>query len=376
MEGVEDLAGNPVVVHTIQFTTGAAPDVMSPQIVRTNPFKGASEVPVNSVITLESNEALDPVTISSNTLIVRDNVTFTNLAGTIALSMNGRTLTFVPNTPLAVGRNHSVFFAFQGIQDLAGNFLSGSNLSFTTSFAADVIGPQVTGLSPAAGLTQVPINAQVVVTFNEPIQSQSVDGVTLAAGATPIVVTHTLSNGNRTLTLTPTVLLQANTLFTITVSGVKDLAGNNLLTPLTSSFSTGTGADLIRPTITQIDPASGATGVPTNALIRLQFSERINPLTVNNSTFQVFASGSNVPLTGTISVASDGLSASFAPGAALAPSTTYFVQAFSITDLTGQDISFFFTSFVTGINNASLMRGPRIFEVASHRTVELRFHGQ
>ena len=350
VEGVEDLAGNPVVVHTIQFTTGAAPDVMSPQIVRTNPFPGASEVPVNSVITLESSEALDPVTINSNTLIVRDNVTFTNLAGTIALSMNGRTLTFVPNTPLAVGRNHSVFFAFQGIQDLAGNFLSGSNLFFTTSFAADVIGPQVTGLSPVAGLTQVPINAQVVVTFNEPIQSQSVDGVTLAAGATPIAVTHTLSNGNRTLTLTPTVLLPANTLFTVNITGVKDLAGNNLLTPLTSSFSTGTGADLIRPTITQIDPASGATGVPTNALIRLQFSERINPLSVTSSNFQVIPSG-GATINGTITIAADGLSASFAPTGGLAISTSYFVQVFSITDLTGQEISFFFASFTTGLNN-------------------------
>ena len=287
VEGVEDLAGNTVVVHTTQFTTAATPDVTAPQVVRTNPFNGASEVPVNSVITLESNEALDPVSINSNTFIVRDNVTFQNLAGTVALSMNGRTLTFVPTTPLAVGRNHSVFFAFQGIQDLAGNFLSGSNFSFTTSFAADVIGPQVTGLSPADGLTQVPINAQVVVTFNEPIQTQSVDAVTLMAGVIPIAVTTMLTNANRTLTLTPTVLLPTNTLFTVNVTGVKDLAGNNLLTPVTTSFSTGTGADLIRPIVTQVDPANGATGVPTNAVIRLQFSERINPLTVNNSTFQV-----------------------------------------------------------------------------------------
>ena len=364
VEAVEDLAGNPVVVHTTQFTTAAAPDVMSPQIVRTNPFQGASEVPVNTVITLESNEALDPVTINSNTFIVRDNVTFTNLAGTISLSMNGRTLTFAPNTPLAVGRNHSVFFAFQGIQDLAGNFLTGSNFSFTTSFAADVIGPQVTGVSPADGLTQVPINAQVVVTFNEPIQTQSVDNVTLMAGATPITVTRTLTNGNRTLTLTPALLLSPNTLFTVNITGVKDLAGNNLSATVTTSFTTGTGADLIRPTITLVDPGNGATGVPTNAVIRLQFSERINPLTVNNSTFQVFASGSNVPVTGTITVTADGLSASFAPSAALAPSTNYFMQMFGITDLTGQEISFFFSSFSTGTSNASLTNKHRLFEIA------------
>src|SRR6185369_6342575 len=372
VEGVEDLAGNAVVVHTTQFTTAAAPDISAPQILRTNPFNGATDVPVNTVITLESNEALDPVTINSNTFIVRDNVTGTNLSGTISLSMNGRTLTFAPNTPLAVGRNHSVFFAFQGIQDLAGNFLSGSNFSFTTSFAADVIGPQVTGVSPADGLTQAPINAQVMVTFNEPVQTLSVDNVTLTAAATPINVTRTLTNGNRTLTLTPALLLPANTLFTVNIgTAVKDLAGNNLSSAVTTSFTTGTGADLIRPTITQVDPASGAAGVPTNAVIRLQFSERINPLTVNSSTFQIFISGNNVPVTGTISVTSDGLSASFAPSAALAPSTTYFIQAFGVTDLTGQDINFFFTGFTTGNDNATLTREPRLFEVASHRTSKI-----
>jgi len=154
-------------------------------------------------------------------------------------------------------------------------------------------------------------------------------------------------------------------------TAVKDLAGNNLSSAVTTSFTTGTGADLIRPTITQVDPASGAAGVPTNAVIRLQFSERINPLTVNSSTFQIFISGNNVPVTGTISVTSDGLSASFAPSAALAPSTTYFIQAFGVTDLTGQDINFFFTGFTTGNDNATLTREPRLFEVASHRTSKI-----
>jgi hypothetical protein len=164
------------------------------------------------------------------------------------------------------------------------------------------------------------------------------------------------------------VLLPASTLFTVNITGVKDLAGNNLSSAVTSSFTSGTGADLIRPTITQVDPGNGATGEPTNAVIRLQFSERVNPLTVNNSTFQVFVSGTNTLVTGTISVTSDGLSASFAPSAALAPSTNYFVQVFGITDLTGQEINFFFTGFATGANNASLTKEPRPFEVASHRT--------
>jgi Big-like domain-containing protein len=120
---------------------------------------------------------------------------------------------------------------------------------------------------------------------------------------------------------------------------------------------------------TVVDPLNGAMGLPTNAVIRLQFSERINPLTVNNATFLIVASSSNVAVTGTVSLTSDGLSASFAPGAALAPSTTYFVEAFGITDLTGQEINFFFTSFITGSNNASLTREPRGQNLKLSRTL-------
>ncbi len=351
VDGVEDVAGNAVVVHTTQFTTRSGPDVTAPQVVRTNPFSSATEVPVNTVISVEFNEPVDPVTVNSNSFIVRDNFTFDNLSGSYTISPDGRTVSFMPAVPLAVGRSHTVFVSSQGIQDLAGNSLTGGNFSFTTAFAADTVGPQVLGVSPANGLTQVPINAQVMIIFDEPIQAQSVDQVTLSAGTT-VAVTRAFTNSNRTLTLTPTLPLTAGTLYTLNITGVRDLAGNNLLTPVTTSFTTSTGADLIRPIVTLVDPQNGVTGVPTNAVIRLQFSERINPLTVNSTTFRVFPN-SGVPVVGTITVAADGRSASFSPIGGLAISTFYFIQASDITDLTTQEISFFQSSFTTGLSDNS-----------------------
>src|SRR5436190_15004403 len=94
-------------------------------------------------------------------------------------------------------------------------------------------------LSPAEGLIDVPINAQVMIEFNEPIQVFSANQVTLAAGGTNIAVTPSFSNGNRTLTLTPAVPLAALRVHSLTIGPVKDLAGNPLILSATTTFTTG-----------------------------------------------------------------------------------------------------------------------------------------
>ncbi|MCA1614546.1 MAG: Ig-like domain-containing protein [Acidobacteria bacterium] len=349
IEGVEDLAGNPVVVKTIQFTTGTDADIEGPHVMRATPFNGATDVPVNTVITLETDEPVDPLTVDRNSFNVRDNITFDTVPGTFSVSPDGRTISYVPDQPLAVGRSHSVFFNRQGMLDYAGNFVTGTNYSFTTSFEPDTTPPQVTGVSPPAGLTGVPVNAEVVVQFSEPLDSRSVSQVVLSAGGAAVPVTRTLSAGNRLLSLRPDTLLSPQTLYTLNAAGVKDLAGNALASPFSSTFTTGTGADLIRPTVTGVNPANGATGVGTNATVIVSFSERVDALSVNSSNFIIHPQSTGVPAQGAVAVAPDGRSATFTLAAPLALSTTYIVQVFGITDLTGQDINFFQSSFTTAL---------------------------
>jgi len=353
VEGVEDLAGNAVIVQTTQFTTGAEPDTTAPIVVRSNPFSSATDVPVNAVISLEIDEPIDASTVDSNSFMVQDFTTFQAVPGSFSVSADGRVITFVSNAPLAVGRNFVVFFVNQGILDLAGNALTCGpplficNFSFTTTFATDTVAPQVAGVSPANGLTQVPTNVRVAVEFDEPVQSLSVDQVRLSVGGSTVTVIRTLSNGNRTLTLVPIVPLNALTQYTLTIAGIKDIAGNSLPAPVTTTFTTGPGADLVSPTVTAVNPLDGATGVGTNAVVTIQFSERVNPLTVTTSTFRVLDNNSFVPVAGTIAVAANGLSATFTPPAPLATWTSYRVQAFSITDLANNAL-FFLSFFTTG----------------------------
>ena len=113
-------------------------------MVRTNPVSSDTNVPVNVVVSLEVDEPLDPGTVNSNSFILRDNATSQDVAGSRSVSADGRTISFVPDTALAVGRPHQVIFS-TSILDLAGNPLTGSNFFFTTDFVADTVGPQVVG---------------------------------------------------------------------------------------------------------------------------------------------------------------------------------------------------------------------------------------
>lgn len=288
------------------------------------------------------------------------------VAGSYSVSADGRTINFLPSAPLAVERGYFVFFNFQGITDLAGNPLTCTvlcNFFFTTGATASTTAPGVVGVSPADGLTAVPTNAQVVVQFSEPVDGLTTNQVTLSGGGTAVNVISTLSNANQMLTLAPVVPLNANTIYTVNVTGVQDLSGNVLPAPVITTFTTGTAADVSSPAVATVSPGNGAAGVPTNAVIQLQFSKPVDPLTVNTTDFQVFLQDTFSLVPGTILVTPDGLTAAFTPASPLEPSTSYSIEATSgIADLEGNRLQFFFSTFSTG--SGPITTSPTVTQVS------------
>ena len=198
-----------VVPQTTQFTTGIGPDTTQPLVVRSNPFTGAVDVPINAAISLEVDEPIDFSTVNSTSFNVWDNTTGQNVAGSFSFSDDGRIVSFVPDQPLSVGRSHSVSFSHGGMLDLAGNHLTGSSISFTTSFDTDTTPPLLVGVSPEDGQGDVSINTSIVVEFDEPVQSTTIGQLSLSSGSVNIAVIKRLSNGNRTVVITPLSLLEA-----------------------------------------------------------------------------------------------------------------------------------------------------------------------
>jgi hypothetical protein len=340
--GVSDLAGNPVSPSITHFTTTANPDVAAPVVIAVTPGNNFTNVGTNAAISVQLNEPVDFGSVNGNSFAVRDDTTGVFIGGqSYTISPDGTLVNFVAPGPLATGHLYRVFFSqFQGLTDYAGNAAASTQFVFTTSFTPDTTIPQVVGVSPPDTTAQAPLNTQVVIAFNEPVQGASIGGVTLSSSGGPVAVLRTLSNGNRTLTLTPVNPLSVNTSYTVTIAGVLDLGSNTLIAPVTTSFSTGTEADLIRPSVVLVDPVNNAVGVGTNAVVRVQFSERVNAISVNSGTLQMTRSTDGVFLAPTsITVAADGLSAVWS--GPLGASTGYRISWLNngITDLAGQGIN-------------------------------------
>lgn len=326
VSGVEDVAGNAVVAAVSTFDTAAGPDFAPPQVVAQSPANGATQVPVNAVIELEANEPIDPGTADTSSFFVQDNTTGLRVAGTVSVS--GRKAMFTPSAPLAVGRSHFAVYSSQGMRDVSGNLLTGSNIFFTTSFAADTAPPQVLGVSPPHGASGVARNVQVMVRFDEPVQATMLSDVTLSAGGVQVPVLRTLSDGGRRLTLRPLVPVAASTLHTVTVADVEDTSGNALAAAQITTFTTGSGLDFVGPNLAGALPLNGAIGVPTGIVPEVQFTEPVNPVTVDDTQLFVERVSNSVKVPGSVTVAPDGTSATYTPDAPLEPGTSYRVRVF------------------------------------------------
>ncbi len=342
IDGVEDNAGNAVTAHTTQFTTDAEIDTVRPNVVIATPFNGQTDVPINTPVILEVNEPIDPISVNSNNFRVYDNTLGQFVPGARNLSASGQLISFVPDAPFAVGRTFTVYVVYSDyLTDLSGNRITTNNYSFTTGFAEDTTAPQVVEIVPTGGLTAVPTNTHVMVRFDEPIRGLDDDLVTLSASGAEIPVARVWSDGNRLLELIPALPLAANTQHTVTISAnLRDLAGNAIGSAVTSQFTTGAGVDIVRPSTVAFIPFNGATNVPLNAQLQVTVNERVNPLTVTESSFwlRINTTFQNVP--GTRVVSADGKTLTFVPDAPLDRDRSYTLFANSnIKDMANNALS-------------------------------------
>jgi large repetitive protein len=282
-------------------------------------------------------------------LHLRDNVTGLAVPTTITLHADGRTVTMAPTTALAVGRSHTLFIHFfDALRDLSGNFGFSASISFTTSNDSDLSPPAVLLITPAQGLTGVPINTDLEVLFDEPIDATRLEQVELLSGGSPVPVTRSLTNGNRTLVLTPATLLAPGTSYTLSVSGVADTAGNVISGTTQATFTTGPGADFISPAVSTFLPAAGTTGVPVAASAEVTFNEPINPLSAfSNVVLRLTNTGVLVPVS--LSFSADRRTVVLTPLAPLAAATQYTIAVtnFSVRDLAGNVAPTTSASFTT-----------------------------
>jgi YVTN family beta-propeller protein len=233
----------------VVFATTAT-DTTAPSVSARTPAAGATGVAAASAVTVTFSEPIDPTTVSTGTVALRD---AQGAAVPASVSYNAATAvaTLVPSAALLPSSTYTATLRGGAvdpvIKDVAGNRLAADNIwSFTTA-AVDTTPPTVTATSPANAATGVSRTANITVTFSEAMNSATIDTSTFelrtpAGAVVPAGVTYSATN--RRATLNPNPTLTALTTYTVIVRGgaqeprVKDAAGNALAVDRTWSFTT------------------------------------------------------------------------------------------------------------------------------------------
>jgi hypothetical protein len=246
-----------------QFTTGLAPDTTRPQVAltvpaTTNPGPTAG-VPTNTAITAVFTKEMDPSTITAASFTMTTQSSGSP-AGEVSYVVGSQTAVFTPAAALAASTTYTATIT-TAATDLAGNALAGNQppplpsasnyvWTFTTSAAPDLTPPMVILTSPVDLAAGVQLNSAVSATFSKAMNPLTITTATFTLQASgppsgPVLQGEVIYDAaTQIATFTPLVDLAANTTYTATISGPRDLAGNALVPgPVANpwTFTTGTG---------------------------------------------------------------------------------------------------------------------------------------
>ncbi len=249
---------------------------------------------------------MDAATINATTFLLKRGSN--TVAGTV--TYDGTIASFTPATPLAA---NTVFTATitKESRDPAGTAMIADYVwSFNTG---DI--PTVVSTDPVNGSINVAMNKIITATFSTGMNSSTINETTFILKDGSYTVEGVITYSGMTASFTPKIPLTANTVYSAMITtGAKDSSGNALAANYTWSFVTGTV-----PRVSSTDPASAATGVALNKKIAATFTEAMNPLTIDGTTFLLKRGTETV--TGVVTYV--GTTATFSPTDNLAPNTIY-----------------------------------------------------
>jgi hypothetical protein len=270
--------GGVLVFHNIGDNVAPGIDVLSP-------IDDAVDVLITADLSITFNEPIQPAIGSIEIKRQADNgVEATMVVGTARVDITGNTMTLYPPSNLPPNTAFYVLVPAGAVKDLVGNDFGGISDVTTWNFTTgpDTEPPVVTIQFPTVADGGVPVDVDLILTFDEPIEKNTGD-----------ILIHRLDNGSLLKTInvaTPDVIVSGLSLtiqhselppntdvyVIIPNSAVRDLFGNFFAG---YSDDTGwnftTGEDESGPGVVSLSPADEDTVVPTNASLVMTFDEPI-----------------------------------------------------------------------------------------------------
>lgn len=152
--GAENLAGLGLAAgqapNPWTFTTAAAPDTTKPTILSTNPAAASASTPLNATVNATFSEAMDPLTLTTNTFQLVD-ASGATVPATVSYHPTSDIATLTPLTNLTANTTYTATVT-TGAADLAGNSLGAGVVpnpwTFTT--VATIAPPPAVNLGTAS----------------------------------------------------------------------------------------------------------------------------------------------------------------------------------------------------------------------------------
>ncbi|NCN26214.1 Ig-like domain-containing protein [bacterium] len=275
------------------FTTA---DTTNPATSTLSPADNATSVSAiaNLVITFDENVDVE----SGNIVIYRssDDAVFETIpVGDARVTGTGTTtITINPTGTLASNTEYYVQIATTAFDDASGNSYAGisdtTSWTFTTAAGSDVTAPSMSTLSPADNSTSVSNTPNLVITFDEAVDTESGNIVVYKSSDDSVIATVDVTDtglvsgtGTTSITIDMGVILSDSTEYYVLVdaSAFDDASGNSyagISSTTAWSFTTG---DSTNPTVSTLSPADNATGVSEIANLVITFDEAVDVETGN-----------------------------------------------------------------------------------------------
>ncbi len=344
VQGVRTSDDEAFETTTFTFTTGSLtqPPTVSGQLRdpqnRLRPLADAANVDIRSAIELTFSRSMDPATVTSAFNISP------RVVGTFTLEQNNTRLIFThPSNAFPLGQAMVVMVTTAARDSSAQRIPLGSN--FVARFTTPRIGQfRVVSTDPLNQTppTQAQADTPVRLVFGEAVDVASAQqNITFQpASASPVV---TLSNSNQIVSINH-ANIPANTPVSVTVS-------KDLLNTVGVTLGQGNGGkDFVleyvienfppvlantNPTI----PANDARNVAADTKITFNFNERLDPTTVNSTSFTVTRGGNAIA--GSAALSPSGQSVVFTPTTTLRadPNPVVATATTGIRDLGGTAVA-------------------------------------
>lgn len=212
-----------------------------PLVVSTNPANLATNVPLDQVVTVTFNEAMNPATITPEALTILSpgspggRTSATQISGDLTYDAATYTMRFVPDGKLAPNATYTGTVATT-VKDLMGNALQ-VDYVWTFSTSALII-PTVISSDPANNAENLILNKTVTATFSVPMDPLTITETTftLSQGTNPIA--GTISYSGSLASFVPTTSLVLGNTYTATITtGAKSATGVSLANDYVWTFN-------------------------------------------------------------------------------------------------------------------------------------------